>query len=84
MTRYVLPVEIEPLEEGGYLATCPLLQGCHAQGETIAEAIENVQDVAKVLLEIYAQDRKPIPSELQKVKPDTVLHNEIMVTADSR
>ena len=67
MTRYVLPVEIEPLEEGGYLAACPLLQGCHAQGETIAEAIENVQDVAKVLLEIYTQDSKPIPSELRKV-----------------
>ena len=32
MTRYRLPLEIEPLEEGGYLAICPILQGCHAEG----------------------------------------------------
>ena len=44
MARYKLPVDIEELEEGGYLAICPILPGCHAEGDTIAEAIENIQE----------------------------------------
>ena len=83
MSRYVLPIDIQALEEGGYLANCPILQGCHAQGDTIAEAIDNVQDVAKVLLELYLEDGKSIPEELQEAKPDTVLHSEITVAVGS-
>lgn len=40
MKKYLLKVEVEPLEEGGYLAICPDIQGCHAEGETVAEALE--------------------------------------------
>ena len=58
-TRYKLPIEIEPLEEGGYLAICPILQGCHAEGETIAEALENVEDVAHNLIKLMREDGTP-------------------------
>ena len=64
MTRYKLQLEIEPLEEGGYLAICPILQGCHAEGETIAEAIENVEDVARNLIELMREDGVVLPGEL--------------------
>lgn len=39
------PVIIEKdLEAGGYVVYCPTLRGCVSQGETEAEAIENVKD----------------------------------------
>ncbi len=79
MMRYKLPVEIHSLEEGGYLAICPILQGCHAEGETIAEAMDNVQDVARVLLELRAEDGLPIPDGLCELAPDAVLHGELAV-----
>ncbi len=60
MTRYKFPIEIQTLGEGGYLAICPILQGCHAEGNTIAEAIENMEDVAKILLELRREDGLPI------------------------
>ena len=79
MTMYKLPVEIRLLEEGGYLAVCPVLQGCHAEGNTIAEAMDNVQDVARVLLELMAEDGMPVPDELCELASDTVLHGELSV-----
>ena len=41
-TEYLVPIEIEPLEEGGFLASSPVLQGFLAQGRTIAETMEIV------------------------------------------
>ena len=79
MTRYRLPIEIRPLEEGGYLAICPILQGCHAEGQTITDAMDNVQDVARTLLELRAEDGLPIPDELSELAPDAVLHSELAV-----
>ncbi len=79
MTRYKLPIEIEPLDEGGYLAVCPILQGCHAEGDTIGDAIENVEDVARSLIELMQEDGIPLPIALQIAQPGVRLHNEILV-----
>ncbi len=61
VARYKLPIEIEPLDEGGFLAVCPILQGCHAEGETVADAIENVEDVARNLIELMREDGALLP-----------------------
>jgi predicted RNase H-like HicB family nuclease len=47
---FLYPVVIEPCEEGGYFAYCPVLQGCHAEGESYAEVIENIEDVIKAYI----------------------------------
>ncbi|OOP56251.1 MAG: hypothetical protein AYP45_10075 [Candidatus Brocadia carolinensis] len=49
--RYLIPITIEPLEEGGYLATSQTIQGFIAQGRTIAETLEIAQDVARKIAE---------------------------------
>jgi predicted RNase H-like HicB family nuclease len=49
---FLYPVEIESLEEGGFFASCPSLQGCHAQGNTYSETIESMEDVIKAHLEL--------------------------------
>ena len=42
MTRYKLPIEIHPLEEGGYLARSPVLPGFLVQAETVEEVLHLV------------------------------------------
>jgi len=83
MARYILPVEIQPLQEGGYLATCPVIQGCHAEGQTISEALDNVEDVARILLELRMEDGLPLPEGLRQPEPDTVLHGELLLTVSA-
>ncbi len=80
MKKYLLKVEVEPLEEGGYLATCPDLQGCHAEGDTIAEALENVEDVARILLELRREDGLALPEGLEQVEPGAVIKAQVVVT----
>lgn len=35
-----------PDDEGGYVAEIPALKGCLAQGETLAETLEELQTIA--------------------------------------
>ena len=60
--------KIEPLKEGGYLATTPLLHGLIAQGRTIAETLEIAQDVARKLIESHIEHGDPLPQELSTVE----------------
>lgn len=48
---YLYPIKIEACEEGGFLACCPTLQGCYAEGKTIEEAVDNLKDVIKIVSE---------------------------------
>ena len=80
MKKYLLKVEVEPLEEGGYLATCADLQGCHAEGDTIAEALENVEDVARILLELRREDGLALPEGLEQAEPGAVIKAQVVVT----
>lgn len=63
-SEYWIPIEIEPLEEGGFLATSSVLQGFIAQGRTLAETMEIAQDVARKLIESYIEHGDPLPKEL--------------------
>jgi predicted RNase H-like HicB family nuclease len=42
---------IEPCEEGGFHTWVPALPGCHSQGETEAEAMENIREAIELYLE---------------------------------
>ncbi|PIS13248.1 MAG: hypothetical protein COT67_02715 [Candidatus Tagabacteria bacterium CG09_land_8_20_14_0_10_41_14] len=55
-------IVVEPCEEGGFFATCPLLQGCHAEGETFGEAIDNIKDVIQAHLDVRQENGEIIPS----------------------
>ncbi len=55
------PVMIERMEEGGYYAECPVFQGCHVEGDTYAEAIENMEDAIHIFVESYRELGKPLP-----------------------
>jgi len=66
------PVLISPLSDedgGGFLATVPDLPGCMSDGETPAEAIENVQDAIEEWLDLARKLGRdiPIPSDVTQV-----------------
>ena len=53
-------IRLEKTEEG-YAVWCPGLPGCWSQGETEAEALENIKDAIKTYLEtveILLQDKQ--------------------------
>jgi antitoxin HicB len=72
MSEYLIPVSIEHLEEGGYLATSSVLQGLIAQGRTIAETLEIAEDVARRIIESRIEHKEPVPEELfsKKAAPE--------------
>ncbi len=52
-----LKVVIEEDEEvGGYVVSCPSLQGCFSQGDTIEEALENIKEAIQACLESLGED----------------------------
>ncbi len=64
MEEILVDIQIEPLDEGGYLATSNSLPGLIAQGRTVAETMEIAQDVARKLIESYLEHGDPLPPKL--------------------
>jgi len=75
----VLDVEVEALDEGGFLASCPAIQGCHAEGNTVGESIENLEDVARTFLELFSKQDWPMPRGLEEYKTRRHLAAQIVV-----
>lgn len=43
---------IEKGEDSGFIAHCPAIPGCHTQGQTIEEVVENIKDAIKGCLAV--------------------------------
>ena len=59
-----LTVHLERQPEGGYTVTAPQLPGLVTEGDTVAEAMANVEDALAALLELYEDTGKEIPSDV--------------------
>jgi antitoxin HicB len=53
-------------EDGGFNISCPALPGCHSQGDTEEEALENIKDAILGCLEVLNQ-RAQIHDPTEKV-----------------
>ena len=51
MAKMHFPIIIEMDEDGYYIVSCPVFKGCHTYGETIDEALKNIQEVIEICLE---------------------------------
>jgi predicted RNase H-like HicB family nuclease len=54
--------------EEGWAVSCPSLPGCHSQGDTREEAVENIKIAIQELLQVEAQE-----SGVSKVEEDLVV-----------
>lgn len=60
---YNYTVIFEKEIEGGYHAFCPILKGCHSQGDTFEEAVENITEAISLYIYSLKEDQQPIPKE---------------------
>ena len=49
-------VILQEAEEGGYIVSCPALPGCHSQGDSMEEALENIKEAIVGCLESLAEE----------------------------
>ncbi|MBW4657754.1 MAG: type II toxin-antitoxin system HicB family antitoxin [Drouetiella hepatica Uher 2000/2452] len=45
-------------DEDGFYAYCPELPGCQSQGDTLAEATENIKEAVELYLETLSEEEK--------------------------
>lgn len=59
-------VILERGRESGYVATCPTLRGCVAQGRTRQETLKNLREAVGDYIECLVEDGIPVPQEVGK------------------
>ncbi|MCL4558771.1 MAG: type II toxin-antitoxin system HicB family antitoxin [Deltaproteobacteria bacterium] len=72
MKEYNYTIILEKEEDGGYHAFCPSLPGCHTQGDTYDEAMDNIKEAVKLYIESLKANKGPIPAEDITIKPPKV------------
>lgn len=68
MKQYRLPVVLhQPGEEteNKYMAEIPLLKGCRAWGDTPAEALENLRNVAGEFIRSFKEHGQHVPKTVE-------------------
>jgi predicted RNase H-like HicB family nuclease len=61
-------LHIEPLKEGGYLATSPDVPGLVAEGRSITEAVEIAQGLTRKIVESCLEHGDPLPPALARLR----------------
>lgn len=56
--EYRFAIILEPREEGGYFAQCPVFPGGHVEGETYEETIAEMKKLSPPLLKIIKKTGK--------------------------
>jgi antitoxin HicB len=66
-TEATIRLHVEPLEEGGFVATSPDIPGLVAEGRTVSETTEIAQGLARKIVESCIEHGDPIPPALAPV-----------------
>ncbi len=45
-------------DKNGYFAFCPELKGCHTQGDTLEEVLENIKEAIELYVETLSEEEK--------------------------
>jgi predicted RNase H-like HicB family nuclease len=77
MKSIAFPIQLTPESSGGYSATCPILPGCHSQGDTLEEAKANMREAIELVLEDMLAQGEPIPD------PAVTLLTSVVVELDT-
>lgn len=64
MNESAIRLRIEPLDEGGFLATSPDVPGLVAEGRSVIEAVEIAQGLVRKIAESCIEHGDPLPRAL--------------------
>lgn len=67
---YRITVILTPQPEGGYTVTCKELPGLVTEGDSVEEALENVEDAFAATLELYEDLQRSLPESIQVPNED--------------
>ena len=67
MNDSAIRLRIEPLDEGGFLATSPDISGLVAEGRSVTEAAEIAQGLVRKIAESCIEHGDPLPSALASI-----------------
>jgi antitoxin HicB len=76
---YRVPLVFTPQPEGGYTVTSPALPELLTEGDTLAEAHANVRDAFDAVVELYADQGRPLPTSISLPAPAEVVWSETLV-----
>ena len=79
---YKIPLVMVPQPEGGYTVTSPLLPELVTEGETLDEAVRNVSDALRAVIELYRDLGRELPPNLQQAQPDGSVFFEHLAVAE--
>ncbi len=79
LTHYKLPLVFEPQPEGGFTVTSPLLPELVTEGDTVEDALENVRDALKTVIELYQDSGRELPPGLLILDPSAPVYAETFV-----
>jgi len=66
---YRVPLLFSPQPEGGFTVTSPVLPELLTEGDSLDEAYANAQDALAAVVELYADQGRPLPTGV--VLPDS-------------
>jgi antitoxin HicB len=70
--KRMVTIILEPEENGGYSVHCPSLPGCSSQGNSIEEALENIQEAMRGWLKSGQKHGEPIPEETPEIVAEEI------------
>jgi len=79
--QYKIPLVLSPQPEGGYTVTSPLLPELVTEGDTVEEALGNVQDALAAVVETYQEMGRSLPRNTRIEDVSSPVWLETLVTA---
>lgn len=74
-----LPLVFAPQPEGGFTVTSPVLPELITEGDTIEEAFANVHDALAAVIELYNDERRPLPPGIEFPPAGQIIWSEALV-----
>jgi antitoxin HicB len=78
---YKLPLMLSPQPEGGFTVTSPLLPELITEGDTVSEALANVQDALAAVIETYQDLGRPLPAGSRVTDENSPVWLETLIVA---
>ncbi|MGD0089588.1 MAG: type II toxin-antitoxin system HicB family antitoxin [Planctomycetota bacterium] len=63
--KFTAVITADPESPGAYNASVPALPGCHSWGRTRRQALKNVADAARCVVESMLAEGEPVPQEVE-------------------
>lgn len=74
-----LPLVFTPQPEGGFTVTSPVLPELVTEGDMLEEAFTNVKDAFAAVLELYAEEGRPLPAGVELPLAGQVIWTDALV-----